>query len=102
MSHLNSDGMGYKTQEEPEKGSLFKIWSVAKDFTAKMAFEKIIKGPFNALFKRRFKTRKNGGDHKQERWWIEVKGSEEELGVLKSKQREIESSLACRLEAKAF
>lgn len=82
---------------------IFKIWKIARKFTAQMAqqaFEKIIKQPLSLIFRRRFKSR-HSGDRKQERWWIEVKGNQEELMMLGNRQKEIEQQLGCHLEAKA-
>jgi hypothetical protein len=107
LYHVGSDNIppSEEVNFKPEKGAggFFRVWSIAKDVTAKMvqqAFEKIIKVPFNLIFKRKYKTRDKGGE-REHRWWIEVKGDAEELKKLSSKQGEIESHLACRLEAKA-
>ena len=91
--------------EESKKGVIFKMWGIAKDFTAKMAkraFEKLRKftDSFNPFLKRKYKTR-DLGNEKQQRWWIELRGTSEEYEILKKMQPEIEHALSCRLEAKS-
>ena len=66
---------------------------------AKKAIEGIIKAS-NLIFKRKYKTRKQC-ERRQKRWWIEVRGDQEELEMLSSNQEQIEQLLSCHLEAKA-
>ena len=64
--------------KDSEKEVIFNMWGIFKKFTTR-----------------------DLGDEKQERWWIEVRGTPEEYEIVKEMQPEIELAFSCHLEAKS-